>query len=354
MKIALIIPCNIWFAPFVNIYTRILEEHNIRYDIISWNKEGNEDNTGLQYEKSMNTNSQISKFIQYIKFASFVKRVINKNKYDKLIIFTSQAAIFMHKFLERKYKNRYIFDFRDLSIEQSDIFKGPMKNVLKNSYSNVVSSPGFLKCLPKDFKYYLSHNFNIEIVKKVLQDSTIIPFKKMPYNILTIGGIRDYDSNIEVVDALANKKNVTISFVGRGPASESIKQYVNDNKIDNADFVGFYKKEDEAGYVQESTFMNIYYPSVITHDTALSNRFYNALIYKKPMIVKTNSIQGDYVEKYNLGLSLSNCENLHKKIQDFLDKEDNKLFNESCNNLLKEFKGDYDKFFEMIHNFVLC
>ena len=50
MKIGLILPANIWYCPFVNIYTKILERENIDYDIISWNKEGNE-TQGIQYNK---------------------------------------------------------------------------------------------------------------------------------------------------------------------------------------------------------------------------------------------------------------------------------------------------------------
>ena len=34
MKIGLILPANIWYCPFVNIYTKILERENIDYDII--------------------------------------------------------------------------------------------------------------------------------------------------------------------------------------------------------------------------------------------------------------------------------------------------------------------------------
>lgn len=352
MKIALINPCNIWFAPYIKIYTNIFDNLKIKYDIISWNKDGNENNIGLQYEKQMKDDSQLVKLFYYVKFASFVEKTIKKNKYDRLIVFTAQAAIFMHRFLEKNYKGKYIFDYRDLSIEQKKIFHNPMINVLKNSFANVVSSPGFIKCLPEDYKYYLSHNFNIDIVREALNNSTNVPFYKKELNILTIGGIRDYSSNIEVVKSLANKENVNISFVGKGPASDPIKRYALENNIKNMEVLGYYEKEDESNYIAKASFLNIFYPTIISHSTALSNRFYNALIYKKPMIVTTNSIQGDYVEKFKLGLSLENCENLYDKCIKFLETENNDEFNQRCNNLLKEFVNDYEVWYKMVYNFI--
>ena len=352
MKIALIIPCNIWFAPFVNIYTRVLDEHKIQYDIISWNKDGNENNKGLQYEKNIKDENLFVKLFHYVKFASFAKNTVRKNKYDKLIVFTPQCAIFMSRFLKKHYKNRYIFDYRDLSIEQNKVFRASFKQVLSNSCANVVSSPGFLKCLPKNYNYLISHNFNIDIVREALEDNTKVHFYKKELNILTIGGIRDYTSNIEVVKSLANKEGVNISFVGKGPASDPIKQYATEKEINNVTVMGYYKKEDEHKYIAEASFLNIFYPTIISHSTALSNRFYNALIYKKPMIVTTNSIQGDYVEKYNLGLSLENCEMLYEKCIEYLETENCDSFNKRCNDLLKEFINDYEEWSKMLHNFI--
>lgn len=352
MKIGIIIPCNIWFAPFVSIYTNILDNAGIKYDIISWNRDGSEKNIGLQYEHQDKSTYRFLKFIPYIKFTSFAKKIIKKNKYNRLIVFTPQSAIFMSRFLRKYYKDKYVFDYRDLSIEQNRIFNIPFKQVLKNSFANVVSSPGFLRCLPKNFKYYLSHNFNIDIVRAALDNGIQVPFNKQELNILTIGGIRDFTSNIEVVKALANQNGVILSFVGKGPASDQIKQYTTENNIKNVEVLGFYKKEDEPTYISNATFLNIFYPTVISHSTALSNRFYNALIYKKPMIVTTNSIQGDYVEKHRLGLSVLNCEGLYDKCVQFLSAEDNQAFNKRCNDLLKEFVNDYEVWYNMIYNFV--
>lgn len=352
MKLGLILSKNIWFTPYVKIYTTVLEQHNIDYEIISWNKDGTESNCGIQYQKRLSDQSNnFKKFYYYYKYKRFLERTIKDRKYDKLIVFDAQLGIFLSNFLKKHYKNKYIFDYRDLSIEQKKIFKIPFYHAVENSYSTMISSPGFKKCLPKNFNYIISHNFNIEHVKKALTESSI-PINKSPYLILTIGGIRDYSSNIEVVNALANKQNFQLSFVGKGHAAELIKSHAIKENINNISFEGYYPKEKEKDYIIDSSLINIFYPSIITHSTAISNRFYNSLIFKRPMIVTKNSTQGDFCEKYNLGLSIDNCNTLDTDIYSFFENLDYNAFCTRCNNLLKEFLNDYYIFERTICNFL--
>ncbi len=352
MKVGLILPCNIWFAPFVNIYRRILENASVDYDIISWNRDGSETNKGLQYEKTDYSRGGLSKLILYVQYASFVKKIVRKNNYDKLIVFCPQSAIFINRFLEKKYKGKYIFDYRDLSIEQKGYFKRPFRRVLRNSFANVISSPGFKKCLPKEFDYLLSHNFNVDAVREALKTDAPEALFNDNINILTIGGIRDYSSNVEVVKALANEENFTLQFVGKGSAAGMIEEYANQQQVKNIEFEGFYPKEKEPHYIRQASFLNIFYPRKISHDTALSNRFYNALIYCKPMIVTANTTQGDYAERYQLGLSLDSCNNLDVKIKEYLEALDYFAFSKRCKNLLTIFLRDYEELEAKVLEFV--
>ena len=226
--------------------------------------------------------------------------------------------------------------------------------VLRNSYANVISSIGFKKCLPEGFDYLLSHNFNIDAVRGVLESSE--PASDVTINeinVLTIGGIRDYSSNIEVVKALANKEYIRIQFVGKGTAAKMIEDFAVENHIDNIEFEGYYPKEKEAGYIRKASFLNIFYPRKLSHDTALSNRFYNAMIHRRPMIVTSNTTQGDYVEQYQLGLSLVDCENLDVKMKSYLATLNMEDFSKRCDSLLESFLEDYNNWETKVKKFVL-
>ncbi len=353
MKVALILPGAIWYAPYVRIYTRILDEQNVNYSIISWNREGDDEPEGFQYNEFCKKGHGSAGFLAYKRYVYFIKRTIKEQHFDRIIIFGPQITCLLSLFLLRKFRYRYMIDYRDLSIEQKKGFKQLFSVMLKFSCANVISSPGFKRCLPKR-DYYLSHNFDERVARSVI--GNVSP--EMLFNtangidVLTIGAIRDFSSNIEVTKAIANKEGYTLRFIGKGQGTvERIQTYCDRVNARNISFVGFYDKSEEAEYVKASTFMNIFYPRVITHDTALSNRFYNSLIYRKPMLVTKNTTQGDYAEKYQVGVAVENCNNLTADLEMFL-QNDYHLYAKRCDELLIEFLNDQNEFVEAVKQFV--
>ena len=351
MKIALVLPGSIWYAPYVRIYTKILDELHTDYSIISWNREGDDKPEGFQYEVPCAKGHGSAGWKEYKGYIKFIKKTIKEQGFERIIIFGPQMTCMLSAYLLLHFCGRYMIDYRDLSIEQKAGFKQLFAVMLRFSQANVISSPGFKRCLPKR-DYYLSHNFDIDAVKAAFEEKVKDSFEvDKEIDVLTIGAIRDYSSNIEVVKALGNKENITVSFVGKGDTADDIAEYCKKEGIENVKFTGFYQKHEETGYVKNATFMNIFYPRVITHDTALSNRFYNSLIYRKPMIVTKDTTQGDYAERYGVGLALETTEGLADKLRDFL-KLDYAAYCNRCNSLLSDFIHDYNEFYGAIKQFV--
>ena len=351
MKIALVLPGSIWYAPYVRIYTKILDELHADYAIISWNREGDDKPEGFQYNVPCAKGHGSAGWKAYKGYIKFIKKTIKEQGFERIIVFGPQMTCMLCAYLLLHFRGRYMIDYRDLSIEQKAGFKQLFAVMLKFSKANVISSPGFKRCLPKR-DYYLSHNFDINAVKAAFEEKVVGSFETgKEIEVLTIGAIRDYSSNIEVVKALGNKEGITVSFVGKGSAAERIAEYCKKEGIENVKFTGFYQKHEEAGYVKSATFMNIFYPRIITHDTALSNRFYNSLIYRKPMIVTKDTTQGDYAERYGVGLALETTEGLAGKLKDFL-KQDYAAYCERCNSLLSDFINDYNEFYGAVKQFV--
>lgn len=351
MKVGLILPGTIWYAPYVRIYTRILQENSVEYQIISWNRDGKDTKEGIQYEENIHVDNGSASFSAYRRYIAFIKKVVGENGFDRLIVFGPQMTCLLSTFLMRKFKGKFLIDYRDLSIEQKPGFRQLFALMTKMSYANVVSSPGFIRCLPKR-NYYLSHNFDVHAVRNNIGMRNTKGFGSSDnIDILTIGGIRDFSSNVEVLKALANDKTFSLRFVGSGGGATQLAAYSEEHKINNVSFEGFYKKHEEVTYVESSTFMNIFYPRVITHDTALSNRFYNSLIYRKPMIVTKDTMQGDYAEKYNIGVALADCSNLKNVLKEFM-RQDYNAYAERCDNLLQEFLSDQERFEKLVCEFI--
>lgn len=352
MKVALILPGSIWYAPYVRIYTRILDEQGVEYSIISWNREGDDKPEGFQYNVPCAQGHGSAGWKAYKGYIKYIKRIVKDQRFERIIVFGPQMTCLLSIFLLTHFCGRYMIDYRDLSIEQKPVLKQLFSLMLRNSRVNVISSPGYKKYLPKG-EYIISHNFDINVVREILkqgENNHIIPASH-GIKVLTIGAIRDLSSNMEVVKALANKDGISLKFVGKGDAATQIKEYCNSNDVNNVFFHGFYKKEEEPVFIQDADMMNIFYPYVKTHNTALSNRFYNSLIYKKPMIVNKDTTQGDYAEKYQVGLVVRNCVNLADAIFDYFKSFNSKYYSTCCDKLLSSFLDDYKLFEGRIKDF---
>ena len=358
MKVALILPGSLWYAPYVRIYTRLLDSHGVDYAVISWNREGDDHAEGFQYQVACPQAHGSASFSSYRGYISFIRRTLREQGFDRLIVFGPQMTCLLAPLLLTRYRHRYIIDYRDLSIEQRLGFRQLFTLMLRFSQANVVSSPGFIPYLPKG-DYLLSHNLNAEAYKaykthetnKSCKPSESYKSCELPVVVLTIGAIRDTEQNLEVVKALGNREGFTLRFVGKGHAAPIIEDYCKENGIKNIEFTGFYQKEEESRFVDESTVMNIFYPRVVTHDTALSNRFYLSLVHKRPMIVTRGTTQGDYAERYGVGIAVDDCNGLDVRISEFL-AQDRKAYEQRCDKLLKSFMEDQRKFEITVEQFV--
>ena len=341
MKLGLLLPTNIYFCPYVKIYTDVLDKNNIQYDIIYPDKRGLKEEAAYRYTRKIDDKeNKIAKLLYYWDYSRFLRKTIKKEQYDKLIVFGPQVAIFLKSFLKKHYKNKFILDYRDLSIEQN--FKGIYGELMELAALHIVSSPGFIKCLPNVCDSVLSHNLDINILKQAINDNDLsYTINNKEINVLTIGGIRDYEQNAAIIEALGNRENFLVSFVGRGIDAPRLEEFAKKGNFKNIVFSGYYDKKDESSIINKSTMMNIFYPRKLSHDTALSNRFYNSIFFRKPMITTADTIQGDYTKNYKLGLAITDTTNLAENIREYLNTFDKEEYEENRKRLLARFLSDY-------------
>ena len=342
MKAAIIILGNQWVCPYVNTYRRIFDKLGCSYDVILWDRDGSDASAPIKYSSGKaNLDNPVVKAWHYVRYADFIKKTVSRNGYDRLVVSGPHLAILLSGILRRRYKGRYVIDYRDISVEQHLLLGGVYSKVLESSFCNVISSPGYKKHLSAKYEYLISHNFNIDAAVDSLK-SDIPPFNvNVPLNVLTIGYIRNYDSNVKIIQSLGGNEDYCLSFVGRGDAAPLLQEFALANGYLNVGFEGFYRKEDEAAIVAKCDFINIFFPDDVEHRAIMSNRFYLALIHKKPVIVAAGSIQAEYVKAYGLGVVTDGISDLDTDIKVFLAAFDYKAFCEECNGLLSRFIEDY-------------
>lgn len=341
-------------APYLDYYTYYTSKLGITVDFIVWDRYGLDckfypNNYHVFKKYSPNSRCGLRKFLDMIQFGNFACNIIAKYGYDRIIVFTIQCALFIKRLL-KKYEGRYVIDIRDYSPTlKIPTFKHIFHRLVKKSFATVISSPGFKSFLPSDKCYIICHNIH---PRNLLQTNDITQIGAKKIKVLTIGMLRDKDSNIQVIHSLKNKSHFQMEFAGKGIASSYLQRVVMEENIWNATFFGEYKKEEESEIVNRNDVINAYMPDNFNSKILLSNRLYLCVLYGKPLIANKNSIQGKIVEKYNLGITINSAISLDIKIEQYMSSLDVNRFNAGRRKFIANITSDYNDFDKMLSKFI--
>lgn len=107
-KICILSAVNIKHMSMISIYTELMKKNNIGYDIIYMDKyeeEKFECDHKYRYINGINANwPRIIKKIKYMMFLPYAARILNRNKYDFIIVWNDVAIFMFASYLSRKYK----------------------------------------------------------------------------------------------------------------------------------------------------------------------------------------------------------------------------------------------------------
>lgn len=324
-------------SPYISSYIEILENNNIPYELVYWNRhlDSIKQLPGNYIPYNCYTEIMYPNWKKMIKiwgFARFAKKQMQSKRYAYVVVFTIAHAVFMYSTLKKYYKGKYIFDIRDYSpMCDVEFIKKIITKLIEYSSFTAVSSAGFLRWLPKGakFRYVIAHNTKKEMIKKYSEAEEPIKaqWNKDNISILTIGQIRDVDANTTIMEAFKDEKTIKIVFAGYGFATETLKEYAKQHHINNVYFTGKYIKDDEESIVRKHQFMNTFLNSDINSDTLMSNRFYLSVLMRKPLITNKGSFQASLAEKYGLGVVLNCNDNFVEKIKKYMRDFDEEKYN---------------------------
>ena len=351
MKIGIIAPANIKYTPYIQNYIQILNEQKIEHDIISWNKDGIEESVDYVYDYKIDNTDRKKMIFGYLKFTKWCKKIIIKQKYDKLIILTVAPACFLGRWLIKKYSNKYILDIRD---ESPFVFKMPrlFKSICVNSTEIISSSPRFQSWIPK--KINLCHNIDLKLLCECMDDD--IKYEKKDINIIVYAGMLiEGEINKEIISKFINDNNISFGFIGKETRDTQIlKKYAKENNIQNIFFEGMYKKEDIVRiYREKATFVNLWRKNTIVNQNALPNKLYDAVLAGIPVIVFAHNYAiVEYVQRYNLGIIVSDIDSdFNNIIKDSIKKFDVCKYKTGRKKFLVDVLSDMTKFNEIVLEF---
>ena len=338
------------YAQFVYKYTDLFDSNNIQYEVVYWNREGDSVGRGsnwISYEKRVNTFQPFyKKVFRFIGFTRFMFKTIKIKDYDKLIILTTQTAVPLFTLLTGKYKNRYIYDYRDITYENFCIYKKIVNKLIDSSYFTAISSKGFIESkylYSHDGKFIISHN------SRDLSSVTIDKIPSQKIRIVYWGQVRQPEFNKRICDYFGNDERFFLTYHGAGFHEELVK-YVEDKHYNNIRFTGAYNIHDIESFVKETDFVLNLYENDKQQQPAMTVKFYDSLKYSLPMIVAVGSYMGEVVKENYLGITFNNSID-----PDFLFEElrsfDFVRFNYSCKVYRDRILAEDQLFFDSVFQF---
>jgi len=275
----------------------------------------------------------------YIKFSMFVHKNI-PDDVRSVVVFSSQALLFCF-FALLKVKFVYL-DIRDWHVSYKFI-PGFVKKRIEKVFVSSFRFSEFIR-LPRQ-RIVFSHN-----CWSFKRKNTFIR-KQDPIRLSYIGSIRDFDSNLKIIQSLTGCNRIQVLFYGDGAAANELEKIAIFRGAQNVSFYGSYHPGDETDLYSESSMINsVVPPSSANNRTLLTNRLYNAVLNSKPLLVMQGGYLGDIVEEFGLGLVISNFSNLHEKIIEYFDRFDAMVFEENCDKFLKKVEYDMSAFYRFVND----
>ncbi|PKK97998.1 MAG: capsular biosynthesis protein [Tenericutes bacterium HGW-Tenericutes-2] len=355
-KICILSTVNLIHMTLISLYTDFLEINNIEYDIIHIDKYGQfEDNNANRiypYRIVIDSNwTKLKKLRKYYGFKKYAINLILNNKYEYIVVWNSYTAILFSSFLSKKYKQKFVLNIRDYSLEKFLPVYLIMKKVIKNSFFTTVSSNGFKRFLPRH-NYIFVNSMNASLLKNIeKRNEKRDDFK--PIRISFIGYVRFYENDIKLINLLGNDARFVIQYFGQG--SDKLQKYCEENGIKNVNFHGRFDKSQTLNFLEQTDIINNLYGSgKIELDTAISIKFYYSISYQIPILVDSNTYMEDLIKKYDVGLSIDwNIDNLSDCIFDWYRNLNYQKYIENCEMLCKKIEEENLEFQDQFKTFLV-
>lgn len=353
MKILIAGFSKIKYMPYINFYLDNLDKNNNDIHILYWNRDMKSED--LSSYKNYNLHefryyqeddiSKILKVKSFIKYKQTLKKIINYEKIDFIIILHSLPGVLINNFLKKKYKNKYIFDYRDLTYEKNYFYKNIIWKLVKNSKYTFVSSDGFRKYLPKEYTYktFTSHNLLIDSLNH-RDDKQLYNIESKKIRISFWGFIRHVEINKQIIEKISNDLRFELHYYGREQKEAlSLKEFAKQLKSTNVFFHGEYTPKQRYEFIKSTDIIhNIYFDQNMM--LAMSNKYYDGIIFKIPQLCLKGSFMAEKVESSNVGLVVDiNDKDFTNRIFSFYKNINYEKFYECCDNELSIVKKEYDK-----------
>lgn len=293
--------------------------------------------------------SKIGSFLKYRRFAS---KIIRNGNYDFIIVLHTLPAILIADIL-KKYKGRFILDYRDSTYENFALFKKIVALLVKWSRVTFVSSDAFRRYLPtgESDKIVTSHNILLDSLNHQYDKERFgMPSEKI--RIAFWGFIRHKDINIKLINRLSNDSRFELHYYGREQQiAIDLRNHAKDIGAKNIFFHGEYVPTDRYKFILQTDIIhNIYLDSNTL--LAMGNKFYDGIIFRIPQICTPGSFMAEMCGKYGVGIAIDpDNDDFADILAEYYSTIDPAKFKEACAIVLSKILDEYNQGCDLIKSY---
>lgn len=296
--------------------------------------------------------NKLKKLLGMYNFYKYLKKVFKNEKPD--VIFCSQWDMLILGFL-LKTKEILIYDNIDMP-SSSNIFlyfilRKLEKFLLKKCDIMIYASRFF----EKNYLFFKNKSILLENLpsRETIKLENIKTINKSKIKLAFIGTIRYYDILKRSIDIISKLNYIDYYFYGDGPDENKLKEYVKKKKYKNIYFYGRYEYNKISEIYSNIHMVWAAYPNKDYNvKYAISNKFFESLVYEKPTFFSKETNLGNLILKEKIGFTIDpyNIEPFFLEMN--REKLEEKL--EKIGNKIKEYKKEKKLFWEDYEKDFLC
>lgn len=310
-KVAILSAVNIKHMSLISLYTDILKELDVQVDLIYMDKYGEDEDFPCdhkyRYVKVIDRNwNPAKKALCYLSFIPYAEKILNRNRYDFVIVWNDVAIFLFADYLRTHYKGKYCVNIRDNMKYDRKLFRRRYEKCFLNSAFNTISSKGYLDFLPEKPEYLPIHSLNLSALRGMKVHEGLRS-EGEPIRIGFIGYVRFFERNQKLMDAFQNDERFELCYYGKG--AEVLEAYAKEHDIRNAVFHGGFPVSDTAKYLEKiDVINNLYGNETLNLRKAISIKLFHAIYSRIPILVCPDTYVGAVAKDLGMGYEIADAE----------------------------------------------
>jgi len=310
MRILILGFTKVNYMPYINLYLNTIDTIKNDVHTVIWLRDMKPDTvlpdsiTQHNFEYQLDDSiRKIMKVRAFLKYRQFVVRILHTYCFDKVVILHTLPGITILDKLIFTYSKRYLLDFRDSTYERYRLFKRIVHILVENSFATFISSDAFRKYLPTHCRHiYTIHNLQINYLE---QKNSGYWSNLSPIVIAFWGLVRHFEVNKAIITALANDQRFELHYHGRIQGEErGLAEIANNLKATNIFFHDEYFPDEVPAFARKTSIVhNIYDNNDDNMRIAISNKYYDAMVFGIPQLCMEGSYLADRVMAEGVGLA---------------------------------------------------